>query len=237
MAALTGAGSPPLVIFGDRSLARLCWHCLTRDARREVVAFSVDETHRSRESLEGLPVVAFERLEARFPAAEYELLIPIGPTNINGVRRRLCEAARHKGYRLSSYVSTRASVWPDTAMGANCLVFEQAVLQSFARLGDDVIVRSGANIGHDSVVGDHSFIATGVVTGGNVSIGEQCFLGLGAVVRNGIRVAPRCVIGAGAVLLSDTLPDGVYVGNPARRVAGRSAFEATSVAPGLASNE
>jgi acetyltransferase-like isoleucine patch superfamily enzyme len=164
----------PLVIFGDRLMASVVWHCVTRDAQRQVVGFSVEASHRSRDWHEGLPVVAFEELEAIFPPDRHELLIPSAAANVNGARRRLCEAARHKGYRLASYVSSQASVWPDTPLGEHCLVFERAVLQSFASLGHDVIVRSGANIGHHSVVADHCFIATGVVTGGNVTIGEQC---------------------------------------------------------------
>jgi sugar O-acyltransferase (sialic acid O-acetyltransferase NeuD family) len=227
VAALTEARSClPLVIFGDRLMASVVWHCVTRDAQRQVVGFSVEASHRSREWHEGLPVVAFEELEAIFPPDGHELLIPSAAANVNGARRRLCEVARHKGYRLASYVSSQASVWPDAPLGEHCLVFERAVLQSFARLGRDVIVRSGANIGHHSVVADHCFIATGVVTGGNVTIGEQCFVGLGAVLRDGIRVAPRCLIGAGAVVLADTEPNGIYLGNPARRSMAKSAFEA-----------
>jgi sugar O-acyltransferase (sialic acid O-acetyltransferase NeuD family) len=226
MTTFTEAGSRlPLIIFGDRLMASLAWHCVTRDTQRKVVGFCVEASHRSRDMHEGLPVVAFEDLEEIFPPGAHELLIPSAAANSDGARRRLCEAARRKGYRLASYVSSQASVWTDAPLGEHCLVFERAVLQSFARLGRDVIVRSGANIGHHSVVGDHSFIATGVVTGGNVTIGEQCFVGLGAVLRDGIRVAPRCLIGAGAVLLADTQPNGIYVGNPARRSMAKVAFE------------
>jgi sugar O-acyltransferase (sialic acid O-acetyltransferase NeuD family) len=228
MAALMDPGAGrPLVVFGDRSMASLAWHCVTRDHRRRVVAFTVEASHRSRELHEGLPVVAFERLASTFPPGEHELLIPVGPAEINGARRRLCEMARDDGYELASYVSTRCSLWPDTPLGEHCLVFEHAVLQSGVTLGKNVIVRSGANIGHHSTVSDHCYIATGVVTGGNVVIGEQSFVGLGAVLRDGIHVAPRCLIGAGAVLMADTQPDGVYVGNPARRAPQTSAFEAS----------
>jgi Glycosyl transferase family 2 len=59
---------------------------------------------------------------------------------------------------------------------------------------------------------------------------HTCILGLGAVVRDGIRLAPRCLVGAGAVVFGDTEPDGVYVGNPARRAPGKSALDATTAA-------
>lgn len=218
--------SRPVVIFGDRSMSSLAWHSMVRDAGRSVAGFTVEDQYRSRDTHEGLPVVSFGEVENMFPPAQYEMLIPIGATNINGVRRALCETAKMKGYTLTSFVSQRAHLWPDTPVGENCLIFDHAVLQPFARIGNNVIVRSGANIGHHSVVEDHCFIATGVITGGNVHIGEQCFVGLGAVIRDGIKLAPRCLIGAGAVVLADTAADAVYVGNPARPLA-QSAMDAT----------
>ncbi len=216
------------MVFGGRAMSSLVWHCVTHDARRKVAAFTVDAAWISRNSHEGLPVVPFEQVTALYPPGTHEMLIPVGWADINGVRRSRCEQARQKGYRLATYVSSRASVWPDTKIGENCMVFEQAVVQSFTQLGMDVSIRSGANIGHHGVVEDHCFIATGVITGGNVHIGEQCFIGLGAILRDGVRIAPRCLIGAGAVVMADTEPDGVYVGMPARRLE-KSSMEATRV--------
>jgi len=65
------------------------------------------------------------------------------------------------------------------------------------------------------------------VTGGNVTIGDHCFIGLGAVLRDGITIADRCFLGAGAVVIADTEPDGVYVGNPARRLPNRTSLDIT----------
>jgi acetyltransferase-like isoleucine patch superfamily enzyme len=83
-------------------------------------------------------------------------------------------------------------------------------------------LRAGVIIGHHGIVGRHSFVASGVVMGGYVKIGERSFVGLGAVLRDGITIGERCFIGAGAVVLTDTEPDSVYVGNPARQLQKRS---------------
>jgi sugar O-acyltransferase (sialic acid O-acetyltransferase NeuD family) len=208
----------PVVIFGDRSMASLTWHSLVFDAGRIVAGFTVENKYRIRNFHEGLPVVSFDEVESIFPPAQFEMIIPVGATQINGARRALWEIAKSKGYTLANLVSQRAHIWPDTPVGDNCLIFDQAVVQPFVRIGNNVIVRSGANIGHHSVIEDHCFIATGVITGGNVTIGEQCFVGIGAVIRDGIKLASRCLIGAGAVVMADTEADRVYVGNPARRM-------------------
>lgn len=208
----------PLVIFGAQGLSELAWHMAVHDAGRQVLAFVVDPQYLASAAGAPLPVVSSDELVQRFPPGEVELLIPLGWTGMNRARQEKFEWALAQGYTLASLFSSRSSYWPDSPIGEHCLVFEHAILQPFVKVGRNVVVRAGANIGHHSVIGDHSFIASSVVTGGNVTIGECCFVGLGAVIRDNVTIAPRCMIGAGAVIIKDTEPDGVYVGNPARRL-------------------
>ena len=157
---------------------------------------------------------------------DFRLLIPLGFHAINGLRRDRYLAAKAQGYEFVSYVSSRASVWPDLEVGENCLIYEHAIIQPFARIGNNVIIRSGAHISHHCQIADHAFVAAGVTLGGNVTVGAQTFVGLGAVLRDGLAIAERTFIGAGAVVLGDTEPDGVYVGNPAKKIV-RSANQVT----------
>lgn len=214
--------SRPVVLFGAGTFASLVRHCLVNDARREVVAFTVDGAYLERDNHDGLPLVAFESVTERFPPEVCDMVVSLGYARMNALRQERLQQARQLGYRVGSYVSSRASLWPDTAIRDNTLVYEGCVLQSYVEVGENVILRAGANIGHHSTVGSHSFVASGVVTGGRVKIGERCFVGLGAVLRDGITLGARSFIGAGAVVLGDTEPDSVYVGNPARRLEKRS---------------
>lgn len=216
-----------LVLFGSGSLASLAAHCLTHDAQRRIAAFTVDASYVETVTRDGLPVVAFQTLADAFPPETHDILLPLGSKGMNGVRRERCEQAKAMGYTLSHYVSSRASVWPDLTVGENVIIYEHAILQSFVTLGNNVTVRSGANIGHHSRVGSHSFIASSVVTGGDVTIGEHSFIGLGAILRDNISIGERCFIGAGAVVVADTAPDGVYVGNPARRLPDKTSADVT----------
>jgi len=209
---------PRVVVFGNTSFASLAAYCLTHDSPYQVTAFTVDRAYIGSGSHEGLPVVAFDELANDYPPAEVRLLIPLGYHAINGLRRDRYLAAKALGYEFISYVSSRASTWPDLQVGENCLIYEHAIIQPYARIGDNVIIRSGAHISHHCQVGDHAFVAAGVTLGGNVSLGEQAFVGLGAVLRDGVTIAPRTFIGAGAVVVGNTDTDGVYVGNPARKL-------------------
>lgn len=216
----------PVVIFGNLRSASLAWYCLLHDSPFRIAGFTVDAAYLASPRFEGLPLVPFETLEAHYPPTDYRLLIPMGYQQINGVRRSRFESARQRGYTFVSYVSSRASVWPDLKIGENVLIYEHAIIQPFARIGSNCIIRSGAHISHHCEVADHAFVAAEVAMGGEGHVGEQAFVGVGAVLRDRIRIAERSFIGAGAVVVQDTQADGVYVGNPARK-AGKTALEAS----------
>lgn len=207
----------PVVIFGNLRSASLARYCLAHDSSCKVAAFTVDEAYMASSQFEGLPLVPFENLETRFPPRDFRLLIPMGYQRINGVRRSRYEQARQRGYTFASYVSSRASVWPDLELGDNVLIYEHAIVQPFARIGNNCIIRSGAHISHHCLIADHAFIGAEVAMGGAGYVGEQAVVGVGAVLIDRIRIAERTFIGAGAVVVKDTEADGVYVGNPARR--------------------
>ncbi|TAN50231.1 MAG: acetyltransferase [Methylococcaceae bacterium] len=215
-----------VVIFGNGKIASLVWYCLSHDSPWCVKGFAVDRAYLKDAVHEGLPVVAFEDLPSLYPPAEVRLIIPLGYTHINGLRRERYMQAKALGYGFASYVSKRASIWPDLQIGENCLIYEQAIIQPFARLGDNVIVRSGAYISHHCVLGSHTFVGGRATLGGYVHTGEQAVIGLSAVIRPGIHLAERSFAGVGAVVVANTEPDAVYLGNPARKIT-KSAMEAT----------
>ncbi|KYC29012.1 Transferase hexapeptide repeat [Sterolibacterium denitrificans] len=205
----------------------LAWYCLSHDSPYQVAAFTVDRNYMGNGGThEGLPVVPFEELAQRYPPDSFGVLLPLGYHAINGLRRDRFLQTLDMGYEVASYLSSRASVWPDLVIGRNCLVYEGAVIQPFAVIGDNVLIRSNAHVSHHCRIEDHAFIAAGAVLGGGVTVGKQAFVGLGAVIRDGLVIAERSFIGAGAVVVADTEPDAVYVGNPARKI-GRNSLEVT----------
>ncbi len=216
----------PVIIFGNMLSASLAWYCLLHDSPYQIAGFTVDEAYRTSTQFEGLPLVPFETLETFYPPEDYRLLIPMGYQRINGVRRSRYEQAKQRGYTFISYVSSRASIWPNLDIGENVLIYEHAIIQPFARIGNNCIIRSGAHISHHCQISDHAFVAAEVAMGGEGYVGEQAFLGVGAVLRDRIRIAQRSFIGAGAIVVQDTEADGVYVGNPARK-ATKTAIEAS----------
>jgi len=207
----------PLVIFGSGDIAQLAHYYFRTDSNYEVVAFTVDSAYMTEADFCGLPVVSFEEGAQKYNPAEHELFVALSYSKLNAVRKEKYLAARELGYRLASFVSSRATVLNDGRIGDNCFILEDSTIQPFVTIGNNVTLWSGNHIGHHSTVRDHCFIAPHVAVSGGVEIGEQCFIGVNATLRDHIKVGERCVIGAGALLLADAEPEGVYIGTATER--------------------
>jgi sugar O-acyltransferase (sialic acid O-acetyltransferase NeuD family) len=206
-----------LVIFGSGDIAQLAHFYFTSDSPYEVEAFTVDAAYLVASSFCDLPVVPFEEVTEHYPPESYDLFIALSYSKINAVRKEKFLAAKAMGYKLVSFISSRATVLNEGRIGENCFIFEDNTIQPFVTIGNNVTLWSGNHIGHHSVIHDHTFIASHVVISGGVEIGEQCFVGVNATLRDHIKIGDRCVVGAGALLLADAAPEGVYIGTATER--------------------
>lgn len=207
-----------LVIFGVADAAELAHYYFTHDSSYEVAAFTVDEEHMSEHGrFCGLPVVSFNKIEKIYPPEHYKFFIALGYSSLNENRKAKYLAAKHLGYELVSYVSTKATVLNEGRIGENCFILEDNTIQPFVSIGNNVTLWSGNHIGHHSTIEDHCFLASHIVISGHVHIGNSCFIGVNATLRDNIVVGEKCIVGAGTLLLKDAENEGVYIGNPAER--------------------
>lgn len=151
-------------------------------------------------------MVAFERLADAFPPQEFRLFVAVGYGKLNDLRATKVAAARQMGYRLVSYLSSRATTFPGFELAENCFILEDNTIQPFVRVGNNVTLWSGNHIGHHSIIEDDVFMASHVVVSGGVRIGQGSFVGVNATLRNHIEIGRKCVIGAGALVL-ESQPD------------------------------
>ncbi|MEJ7747402.1 MAG: acetyltransferase [Luteimonas sp.] len=209
-----------LIIIGDSAFAEIAYEYFTHDSDFRVVAFSVEREFITRESLFGLPVVAFEDLQDRFAPASHHFYAALVYTQMNRLRTRLYLAAKEKGFAPASYISSRAFVWPNAQLGEHCFVFEDNTVQPFVRIGDNVVLWSGNHIGHHSEIRDNCFISSHVVVSGFCTVGRNCFVGVNATFGNNLQVGDDCLIGAGALIAKDVPDDTLVKGNLAQGAAG-----------------
>jgi sugar O-acyltransferase (sialic acid O-acetyltransferase NeuD family) len=200
-----------VVIVGAGDMARLAHWYFRHDTEHQVVAFAVDAGFSAPDSLNGLPVIDAASLARHYPPAAHSAFVAIGYSRMNRNRARKYAELKAAGYELLTYVSPRASYLSEHAPGDNCFILEDAVVQPFATIGNNVVLWSGARVCHDTAVDDHCFVAAGAVVLGQVKVRPYCFIGANATIRNGVAGATATLVGAGAVIMENTRENGVYV--------------------------
>jgi sugar O-acyltransferase (sialic acid O-acetyltransferase NeuD family) len=211
-----------VVVFGVSQWASLAHFYLTHDSPHQVVAFTVDGDYLKEKTLLGLPVVAFDEVENLYSPVEFDMFLPISFKRMNHPRAQKYRQAKDKGYRLISYVSSKATTWPGFVCGDNCFIFEDNTIQPFVEIGNDVIMWSGNHIGHHTVIKDHVFFSSHVVISGCCTIEPYCFFGVNSTVRDETIVARETLVGAGVLILRDTKEFEVYKGVAAEPAGFRS---------------
>ena len=199
-----------VIIFGAGEIGEVAEFYLKHDSEHEPVAFTVDAQYLKGDNFSGLPVVAFEELKDTYPPSEHGIFVAISYAKLNKVRADKLGQVKAAGYSPISYVSSKATVWPDLRVGENCFVLEDNTIQPFVRIGDNTTLWSGNHIGHHATIGDHCFITSHVVVSGGVTVGERCFLGVNATIRDHVSLAEGTVVAAGALILQDTQANQVW---------------------------
>jgi sugar O-acyltransferase (sialic acid O-acetyltransferase NeuD family) len=215
----------PLIIFGAGEIAEVAAFYFGHDGGhnnggRPVAAFTIDDDRVGAATFAGLPVVPLSEVATRFPASGYDAFVGVGYAKINALRQTKCLALQAQGYRLASYVSTRATVFPSstggTTWGWNAFILEDNTVQPFVKIGNGVTLWSGNHIGHHAVIGDFAFVSSHVVISGGVTIGERTFIGVNSTLNDHITVGQRCVIGSGCLITKDVADEGVLTAEPAK---------------------
>lgn len=201
-----------LILFGVEDFAEIAYEYFTWDSGYEVAAFTVEQAYLKEKVKFGLPVIAFEDLESSLAPAEHDFFAAIVYVDLNRLRARVCRQARDKGYRLASYVSSRAFVWRNATIGQHCFIFENNSVQPFADIGDNVVLWSGNQVSHHARIGSHCFLSGNVAMGGWSRVEDYCFLGINSTLANNTRLGSGSWVAHGAVLSGNVPPSSFVQG-------------------------
>lgn len=213
-------------IIGIGEFAQIAYEYFTFDSDFEVVGFCVNQEYILQSELFGLPVAAYEDVEATYNKENVHAFVGIPASDMNRTRTRFYRELKSKGYQFATYISSQAFVWRNAVIGENTFIFENNTVQPFVSIGNNCILWSGNHIGHRTVVQDNCFIASHAVISGYCEIGAGSFVGVNATVNDNIKIAENCLIGSGALIVKDTDSERIYVGSPARAVPNKSSFDA-----------
>ena len=192
-----------LIIFGAAEIASLAKFYFTHDSNYEVVAFTVDDQYVEDDHFDGLPVIPFSEMCVKYPSQEFDLHVALSYQKLNQLREEKYFQAKKAGYHLATYVSTKATTWPDLCVGDNCFILEDQTIQPTVKIGNNVMLWSGNHIGHGTVIGDHTYLASHVVISGHCHIGRRCFIGVNATFRDFLKIGDDVFVGMDSSVSKD----------------------------------
>ncbi len=194
-----------LIIFGNSDFSRLLkWH-IDHDDNRKVIAFCANKEFVTSNSYEGLPLIAFEEIEKTYSPNNYDILLGIGYSKMNEIRKEIYYKFKQKGYKIASYIHSTALVETDN-IGEGNIILERTLIEPFVSIGNGNLLWNSISIGHDNVIGNFNTISGLAGSCGYVTIKDNCFIGKGSIIKDHITVNEYSLIGAGAYVAKDVEP-------------------------------
>ncbi len=101
-------------------------------------------------------------------------------------------------------------------IGKRCRIREAATLNcgttgggGITRVGDDVLVMTGAHVGHDAQIGDRVILVNHVAIAGHCVLGDDVIVGGLSGVHQWVRIGRGAIIGAVTMVTNDVIPYGL----------------------------
>jgi len=204
-----------VVIFGSGNVARLVHFFLTNDSDYQVAAFTINAEYIKESTFLDLPVVGFEEITETHPPSEYDMFVAIGAQDRNEFREKVFNEAKEKGYKLISYISSKAGYWPDLKYGENVFIIQATSIEPFVEIGNNVAL-IGTKIGQNVKIEDHCFISTATI-GSDVIVERNAFIGINALINPYIKIGTKSIIGPGSIIIKEVEEYAIYRAVPARK--------------------
>lgn len=205
----------PVIIYGLGDFSKQLHYYLSIDAKREVVAFTVDSDFYQSDFFLDLPVIKFDEITKYFNPNSYDMIVAIGYKKMRN-RQVMFNKAKEKGYTLINFIHSSVIGATDTIIGENNILLSNVILEPFVTLGDNNIVWSNNIICHDSIVGNHNFIAASSILGGFSKIRNNTFVGFRSTIIENIVLAEENLIASNTLILKNTQPFTKYKGTPGK---------------------
>lgn len=148
----------------------------------------------------------------------YNFLITMGNLGSNRRREILYKIIKENGGKLPVIKSAYSIVSKYSFINEGTIIMHNTIINAGVKIGANSIINTKALIEHDAVVGSNCHISTNAVINGDCSIKNNVFIGSSTVLKQGVTICSNVIVGAGSVVIKDVTLEGVYAGNPSKKI-------------------
>lgn len=200
-----------IIIFGIGKISDVIQYFMREVSNLPVIAFTVDKEYIKEDDFNGLPVIPFEDLKAKYSPDRYSVFVALGYHDLNRLRAKKITECEKLGYEIISYVHPDSGIPKDLNFGKNCFIMDNVCIHPRVEIGDNVFVWSGSIIGHHSVIGNNCWLTSGCNISGVVTIGDNCFFAINSTVGHSITLEGNNFIGANSLVTKNAKKGQVFV--------------------------
>lgn len=197
-----------LAIIGAGGHAKEVYHSILEQGQESLIdGFYVEPQYLSEGSstLYDIPIKSIEKLDTDM----HLIHIAVGEPEF---RARMYQSFKSFGFNFATVIDPRASVPKMLGpIGEGSYVAPNSTITSDVKIGNCVIINTGAIVSHDCEIQDFCTISPGAILCGNVRIGERSFIGAGSMIREKIWIRDRVLLGMGSVVIKNILDPGTYI--------------------------
>lgn len=150
-----------------------------------------------------------------YNGADVEFIIAIGN---NSIREQLQLSLIEENCCMATIIHPFTSISESVIIGRGTVIFAGVVINPSTLIGEGCILNTSCSVDHDGNIGNYVHLSPGARLAGEVSIGDRTWVATNATVINNIHIMNDSVIGANSLVLEGMNEEGVYVGNPSRRI-------------------
>jgi sugar O-acyltransferase (sialic acid O-acetyltransferase NeuD family) len=170
----------------------------------------VDDVYYTESKVLGISVIK----KSEFIPALYDVVVAIGdPWD----RKRFVESMPFET-TWATIIHPTAIISKWVEIGEGSIITAGTILTCDIKVGKHAHLNLQTTITHDCEIGDYFTAGPAVHISGNCKIGDCVNIGTTAALRNGISICNNVTIGMGSVVVKNITEEGIYVGNPAKKL-------------------
>lgn len=196
-----------IVIYGVSDFAKVIKFYIDNDTDWNIIGFVCDREFYDKSCFCDLPIYVYEELSN---IKEYfEILIAIGYSKMNEVRKRVYIKCKNDGYKITNYIHSSVINYSNH-VGEGNIILENTIIGPYSIVGDSNLIWNSVVIAHDISIGNFNMIGGNASICGFVNIKNNCFIGNSSCIKEHLNIDNYALIGANCFINKDVFENQVY---------------------------